>query len=173
MQRQCVEIEEIIREDTCARFVDTSRNRATGEALNEKGDVGDKQGDRASQKHLFRAVDGCGQACGTPAAEDAWSHQDGDSDWRNTPASRHANETRANDYRDDDAQENGPVGRAKQIKKGETDGAADEGVHDAGFESQERGAEFRLRDVDHRDEGPQRIAVIEVLKNEPHDDAAN
>ena len=69
-----MEIEEIILEDGCARFVDMSRNRTTEETLDEKSGVGDKQGDRASKKHLFRAVYGSGQARRASAAEDAWSH---------------------------------------------------------------------------------------------------
>jgi len=35
-----MEIEEIILEDGCARFVDISRNRTTEETLDERGDIG-------------------------------------------------------------------------------------------------------------------------------------
>ena len=108
-----------------------------------------------------------------PAAEDAGSHKNGDGDRSNAPASRHADEMGAEDHRDDDAEENGPVRRTKQVKKGKTDGAADERVHDAGVEGQKRGAEFRFGDDNDGDERPQRVGVMHALQNKPHDDATD
>jgi len=118
-------------------------------------------------------VDSGGQTRGASAAQDARSHENGDSDWGNAPASRHADEIGADDNRDDDAEKNRPARRAEHVKKRKADGAADESVDDAGVERQKRGAEFRFRDDDDGDERPKRIGVIDAIENKPHDDATD
>jgi len=145
----------------------------TNETMDERSDIGNQEGDGASNENLYRAFDGSGQTRRTPSAEDDGVHDNGDGDGSNAPASRDANEARANDYRDDDAEENRPKGRTEQIKKGETHGAADEGVHDAGVERQESSAAFRFCDGNDRDQRPQRIVVIDAIENKPHDYAAD
>src|SRR5260370_11332335 len=133
MKSQSTEIKEILRKALC-RGVLPSSSSSTDDPLDERGDVSNQQGNGASNQNLHRAVDSRGQARGTPATQDTWSHENGDSDRRNAPASRHANETGADDHRNDDAEKNRPLARAEQIKKGKTDSTADKGVHDAGIE---------------------------------------
>jgi len=143
------------------------------EALDERGEVGDQQRDGASEQDFLGSVDSHSQTRSAAGAEDAGSHDNGDGDRRDAPAPRHAYETCADDYRNDDAKKDGPVGGAEKIKKGEADGAADESVYDAGVEGEKSGAEFGFRDDDDGDQCPQRIGVIDASENKPHDDAAD
>src|SRR6267378_3267397 len=168
-----METKEIMRKDIFAGSGGPSNSSTTDEPPEEISDVGNQQGGGASQQNFFGAVDGHSEARFAPAAEDGGSHENGDGDRSNAPASRHADEMGAEDHRDDNAEENGPVRRAKQIKKGKTDGAADQSIHEAGVEGQKRGAEFRLGDGDDGDERPQRVGVMDALENKPHDDATD
>src|SRR5713226_5483005 len=117
-----METKEIMRKDIFARSGGPSNSSTTDEPPEEISDVGNQQGGGASQQNFFGAVDGHSEARVAPAAKDAGIHENGDGDRRNAPASRHADQTGADDNRHDDAEENGPVRRTQQVKKGKADG---------------------------------------------------